>query len=295
MKIDWENVISVDMEYPDKTRAKDILYVEYKDGRLEKVVYPRGIPSDELVEMLSLADKEKIDLRVIEENSEEKKLNEDILAAQKFNDETEALVIDGNGDEKVAYVKKYDGTVEKVPYSEDMDKFIYENLEAKKHGRVSKFFEISNDPEVAKEQVKALEEVIAKKNNQTPVDNSTYSDELVEAETEAEAEEENKEAEVENTPVADSILDSDNENNINHEDEDIDIYSGRDDSSEDYSDSFNYFDSDSDEEKNINTDVEDQNFDTEANELNDDEVENEDELDTRADKLEKNYNKKDNG
>lgn len=292
MKIDWENVISVDMEYPDKTRAKDILYVEYKDGRLEKVVYPRGIPSDELVEMLSLADEEKIDLRVIEENSEEKKLNEDILAAQKFNDETEALVIDGNGDEKVAYVKKYDGTVEKVPYSEDMDKFIYENLEGKKQGRVSKFFEISNDPEVAKEQVKALEEVIEKRNNQTPVDNSTYSDELVEAETEAEAEEENKEAEVENTPVADSILDSDNENNINHEDEDIDIYSGRDDSSEDYSDSFNYFDSDSDEEKNINTDVEDQNFDTEANELNDDEVENEDELDTRADKLEKNYNKK---
>lgn len=288
MKIDWENVISVDMEYPDKARAKDILYVEYKDGRLEKVVYPRGIPSDELLEMLNLADEEKIDLRVIEENSEEKKLNEDILAAQKFNDETEALVIDGNGDEKVAYVKKYDGTVEKVPYSEDMDKFIYENLEAKKQGRVSKFFEISNDPKVAKEQVKALEEVIEKRNNQTPVDNSTYSDELVEAE----AEEENKEAEVENTPVADSILDSDNENNINHEDEDIDIYSGRDDSSEDYSDPFNYFDSDSDEEKNINTDVEDQNFDTEANELNDDEVENEDELDTRADKLEKNYNKK---
>lgn len=292
MRIDWKNVISVDMEYPDKASAKDILYVEYKDGRLEKVVYPRGIPSDELVEMLNLADEKKIDLKVIEENSEEKKFNEDILAAQKFNDETEALVIDGNGDEKVAYVKKYDGTVEKVPYSEDMDKFIYENLEAKKQGRVSKFFEISNDPKVAKEQVKALEEVIAKKNNQTSVDNSTYSDELVEAETEAEAEEENKEAKVENTPVADSILDSDNENNINHEDEDIDIYSGRDDSSEDYSDPFNYFDSDSDEEKNINTDVEDQNFDTEANELNDDEVENEDELDTRADKLEKNYNKK---
>mgnify|MGYP000492948734 CR=1 FL=1 len=292
MRIDWKNVISVDMEYPDKTRAKDILYVEYKDGRLEKVVYPRGIPSDELVEMLNLADEKKIDLKVIEENSEEKKFNEDILAAQKFNDETEALVIDGNGDEKVAYVKKYDGTVEKVPYSEDMDKFIYENLEAKKQGRVSKFFEISNNPKVAKEQVKALEEVIAKKNNQTSVDNSTYSDEFAEAETEAEAEEENKEAEVENTPVADSILDSDNEKNINHEDEDIDIYSGRDDSSEDYSDPFNYFDSDSDEEKNINTDVEDQNFDTEANELNDDEVENEDELDTRADKLEKNYNKK---
>lgn len=430
MRIDWKNVISVDMEYPDKARAKDILYVEYKDGRLEKVVYPRGIPSDELVEILNLADEKKIDLKVIEENSEEKKFNEDILAAQKFNDETEALVIDGNGDEKVAYVKKYDGTVEKVPYSEDMDKFIYENLEAKKQGRVSKFFEISNDPKVAKEQVKALEEVIEKRNNQTLVDNSTYSDELVEeenkenktdlkdietdgyetknnptheedsekeklneaaaqkfndeteglvidgngiayvnkydgtvekipyskymdkfiseqkaakergessklfefsndpevakeqvesleklvaknnnqtsvdnstytdefaeaeAETKAEAEEENKEAEVENTPVADSILDSDNENNINHEDEDIDIYSGRDDSSEDYSDPFNYFDSDSDEEKNINTDVEDQNFDTEANELNDDEVENEDELDTRADKLEKNYNKK---
>lgn len=430
MRIDWKNVISVDMEYPDKARAKDILYVEYKDGRLEKVVYPRGIPSDELVEILNLADDKKIDLKVIEENSEEKKFNEDILAAQKFNDETEALVIDGNGDEKVAYVKKYDGTVEKVPYSEDMDKFIYENLEAKKQGRVSKFFEISNDPKVAKEQVKALEEVIEKRNNQTPVDNSTYSDELVEeenkedktdlkdietdgyetknnptheedsekeklneaaaqkfndeteglvidgngiayvnkydgtvekipyskymdkfiseqkaakergessklfefsndpevakeqvesleklvaknnnqtsvdnstytdefaeaeAETKAEAEEENKEAEVENTPVADSILDSDNEKNINHEDEDIDIYSGRDDSSEDYSDPFNYFDSDSDEEKNINTDVEDQNFDTEANELNDDEVENEDELDTRADKLEKNYNKK---
>ena len=424
MRIDWKNVISVDMEYPDKARAKDILYVEYKDGRLEKVVYPRGIPSDELVEILNLADEKKIDLKVIEENSEEKKFNEDILAAQKFNDETEALVIDGNGDEKVAYVKKYDGTVEKVPYSEDMDKFIYENLEAKKHGRVSKFFEISNDPEVAKGQVQALEKVIEKRNNQTPVDNSTYSDELVEEENkedktdlkdietdgyetknnptheedsekeklneaaaqkfndeteglvidgngiayvnkydgtvekipyskymdkfiseqkaakergessklfefsndpevakeqvesleklvaknnnqtsvdnstysdefaEAETEEENKEAEVENTPVADSILDSDNENNINHEDEDIDIYSGRDDSSEDYSDPFNYFDSDSDEEKNINTDVEDQNFDTEANELNDDEVENEDELDTRADKLEKNYNKK---
>lgn len=430
MKIDWENVISVDMEYPDEERIEDILYIEYKNDRLEKVVYPTGIPSDELVEILNLADDKKIDLKVIEENSEEKKFNEDILAAQKFNDETEALVIDGNGDEKVAYVKKYDGTVEKVPYSEDMDKFIYENLEAKKQGRVSKFFEISNDPKVAKEQVKALEEVIEKRNNQTPVDNSTYSDELVEeenkedktdlkdietdgyetknnptheedsekeklneaaaqkfndeteglvidgngiayvnkydgtvekipyskymdkfiseqkaakergessklfefsndpevakeqvesleklvaknnnqtsvdnstytdefaeaeAETKAEAEEKNKEAEVENTPVADSILDSDNEKNINHEDEDIDIYSGRDDSSEDYSDPFNYFDSDSDEEKNINTDVEDQNFDTEANELNDDEVENEDELDTRADKLEKNYNKK---
>ena len=63
MRIDWKNVISVDMEYPDKARAKDILYVEYKDGRLEKVVYPRGIPSDELVEMLNLADEKKIDLK----------------------------------------------------------------------------------------------------------------------------------------------------------------------------------------------------------------------------------------
>ena len=138
MKIDWENVDNIGAVYSkngEQVNAINTIYVEYKDGRLEKVVYPRGIPSDELVEMLSLADKEKIDLRVIEENSEEKKLNEDILAAQKFNDETEALVIDGNGDEKVAYVKKYDGTVEKVPYSEDMDKFIYENLEGKKQGR----------------------------------------------------------------------------------------------------------------------------------------------------------------
>ena len=300
MRIDWKNVISVDMEYPDKTRAKDILYVEYKDGRLEKVVYPRGIPSDELVEMLNLADEKKIDLKVIEENSEEKKLNEDILAAQKFNDETEALVIDGNGDEKVAYVKKYDGTVEKVPYSEDMDKFIYENLEAKKQGRVSKFFEISNDPEVAKEQVKTLEEVIEKRNNQTPVDNSTYSDELVE--------EENKENK---TDLKDIETDGyETKNNPTHEEdseEDINIYSGRDDmdpmdlayntfnkDSKNTSDLEEAVEEPSDVENNPEevTEVEDQNLDTEANELNDDEVENEDELDTRADKLEKNYNKK---
>lgn len=300
MRIDWKNVISVDMEYPDKARAKDILYVEYKDGRLEKVVYPRGIPSDELVEILNLADEKKIDLKVIEENSEEKKLNEDILAAQKFNDETEALVIDGNGDEKVAYVKKYDGTVEKVPYSEDMDKFIYENLEAKKQGRVSKFFEISNDPKVAKEQVKALEEVIEKRNNQTPVDNSTYSDELVE--------EENKENK---TDLKDIETDGyETKNNPTHEEdseEDINIYSGRDDmdpmdlayntfnkDSKNTSDLEEAVEEPSDVENNPEevTEVEDQNLDTEANELNDDEVENEDELDTRADKLEKNYNKK---
>ena len=300
MRIDWKNVISVDMEYPDKARAKDILYVEYKDGRLEKVVYPRGIPSDELVEILNLADEKKIDLKVIEENSEEKKFNEDILAAQKFNDETEALVIDGNGDEKVAYVKKYDGTVEKVPYSEDMDKFIYENLEAKKQGRVSKFFEISNDPKVAEGQVKALEEVIEKRNNQTPVDNSTYSDELVE--------EENKENK---TDLKDIETDGyETKNNPTHEEdseEDINIYSGRDDmdpmdlayntfnkDSKNTSDLEEAVEEPSDVENNPEevTEVEDQNLDTEANELNDDEVENEDELDTRADKLEKNYNKK---
>ena len=283
MKIDWENVISVDMEYPDEERTEDILYVEYKNDRLEKVVYPRGIPSEELLEILNLADKKKIDLRVIEENSEEEKLNEDILAAQKFNDETEALVIDGNGDEKVAYVKKYDGTVEKVPYSEDMNRFIHENLEKKERGEISKFFEISNDPEVAKGQVKALEEAIDKKNNQTPANNSTYSDELAEEEAKPETE-----AEAE---------------------EDINIYSGRDDI--DPMDlAYNTFNKDSKNASDLEeaaaveepsevennpeevTEVEDQNSDTEVNELNDDEVENKDELDTRADKLEKNYNKK---
>ena len=302
MKIDWENVISVDMEYPDEERTEDILYVEYKNDRLEKVVYPTGIPANELVEILNLADNKKIDLRVIGKNSEEEKLNEGIIAAQKFNDETEALVIDGNGDEKVAYVKKYDGTVKKVPYSEDMNRFIHENLKKKERGEISKFFEISNDPEVAEGQVKALEDVIAKKNNETPVDNSTYSDEL------AEAEEENKKEEIENIPVADSILDSDNEKNINTEDEeDINIYSGRDDM--DPMDlAYNTFNKDSKNTSDLEeaaeepsevennpeevTEVEDQISDIEANELNDDEAENEDELDTRADKLEKNYNKK---
>lgn len=347
MKIDWENVISVDMEYPDEERTEDILYVEYKNDRLEKVVYPTGIPANELVEILNLADKKKIDLRVIEKNSEEEKLNEGILAAQKFNDETEALVIDGNGDEKIAYVKKHDGTVEKVPYSEDMNRFIHENLEKKERGEISKFFEISNDPEVAKGQVKALEDVIAKKNNETPVDNSTYFDEEKELNTKTENKnssdarslddmakfylepsedlvsdkdnekvsdlkepiEESKDAEVKNTTVADSILDSDDEKNVNTEDEeDKNIYSGRDDM--DPMDlAYNTFNKDSKNASDLEeaveepsevennpeevTDAEDQNFDTEANELNDeDEVENEDELDTRADKLEKNYNKK---
>ena len=40
------------------------LYIEYKNDRLEKVVYPTGIPANELVEILNLADKKKIDLRV---------------------------------------------------------------------------------------------------------------------------------------------------------------------------------------------------------------------------------------
>ncbi len=300
MKIDWENVISVDMEYPDEERTEDILYVEYKNDRLEKVVYPTGIPANELVEILNLADKKKIDLRVIGKNSEEEKLNEGIIAAQKFNDETEALVIDGNGDEKVAYVKKYDGTVEKVPYSEDMNRFIHENLEKKERGEISKFFEISNDPEVAKGQIKALEEAIAKKNNQTPVDNSTYSDELVE--------EENKENK---TDLKDIETDGyETKNNPTHEEdseEDINIYSGRDDmdpmdlayntfnkGGKNASDLEEAVEEPSDVENNPEevTEVENQNLDTEANELNDDEVENEDELDTRADKLEKNYNKK---
>ena len=300
MKIDWENVISVDMEYPDEERAEDILYIEYKNDRLEKVVYPTGIPANELVEILNLADKKKIDLRVIEKNSEEEKLNEGIIAAQKFNDETEALVIDGNGDEKIAYVKKYDGTVEKIPYSEDMNRFIHENLKKKERGEISKFFEISNDPEVAKGQVKALEDVIAKKNNETPVDNSTYSDELVE--------EENKENK---TDLKDIETDGyETKNNPTHEEdseEDINIYSGRDDmdpmdlayntfnkDSKNTSDLEEAVEEPSDVENNPEevTEVEDQSLDTEANELNDDEVENEDELDTRADKLEKNYNKK---
>ena len=104
----------------------------------------------------------------------EEELNE--AAAQKFNDETEALVIDGNGDEKVAYVKKYDGTVEKIPYSKNMDKFISEQKAAMERGESSRFFEISSDPEVAKGQVEALEEVINRNNNLASADNSKQSD-----------------------------------------------------------------------------------------------------------------------
>ena len=100
----------------------------------------------------------------------EEELNE--AAAQKFNDETETLVINGNSDKKVAYVKKYDGTVEKIPYSKNMDKFISEQKAAMERGESSRFFEISSDPEVAKGQVEALEEVINRNNNLASADNS---------------------------------------------------------------------------------------------------------------------------
>lgn len=104
----------------------------------------------------------------------EEKLNE--AAAQKFNDETEALVINGNSDKKVAYVKKYDGTIEKIPYSKNMDKFIGEQKAAKERGKFSRFFEISSDPEVAKGQVEALEEIINRNNHLDSADNSKQSD-----------------------------------------------------------------------------------------------------------------------
>jgi len=104
----------------------------------------------------------------------EEELNE--AAAQKFNDETETLVINGNNDKKVAYVKKYDGTVEKIPYSKNMDKFISEQKAAMERGESSRFFEISSDPEVAKGQVEALEEVINRNNNLASADNSKQSD-----------------------------------------------------------------------------------------------------------------------
>ena len=104
----------------------------------------------------------------------EEELNE--AAAQKFNDETEALVINGNGDKKVAYVKKYDGTVEKIPYSKNMDKFIGEQKAAKERGKFSRFFEISSDPEVARGEVEALEEIINRNNNLDSADNSKQSD-----------------------------------------------------------------------------------------------------------------------
>lgn len=316
MKIDWENVDNIGAVYSkngEQVNAINTIYVEYKDGRLGKFTYPEGVPLDELKNIKELADSQKLTLKMFDSNSErdtkEIELYEYDLKVQEFMDETEALVIDNRGEKGIAYIKKRDGSIEKRPYSPIMDKFIYESLEAKKQGKFGKFFEIDEGPE-AEKRVEALEEVIAKKNNQTSVDNSTYSDEFAEAETEAEAEaeEENKEAEVENTPVADSILDSDNEKNINTEDEeDINIYSGRDDmdpmdlayntfnkDSKNASDLEEAVEEPSDVENNPEevTDLEDQNLDTEANELNDDEVENEDELDTRADKLEKKYNKK---
>ena len=104
----------------------------------------------------------------------EEEFNE--AAAQKFNDETEALIINGNGDKKVAYVKKYDGTIEKIPYSKNMDKFIGEQKAAMERGESSRFFEISSDPEVAKGQVEALEEIINRNNNLDSADNSKQSD-----------------------------------------------------------------------------------------------------------------------
>ena len=107
----------------------------------------------------------------------EEEFNEAV--AQKFNDETETLIINGNGDKKVAYVKKYDGTVEKIPYSKNMDKFIGEQKSAMERGESSRFFEISSDPEVAKGQVEALEEIINRNNNLDSADNSKQSDENV--------------------------------------------------------------------------------------------------------------------
>ncbi len=104
----------------------------------------------------------------------EEELNE--AAVQKFNDETETLIINGNGDKIVAYVKKYDGTVEKIPYSKNMDKFIGEQKAAMKRGESSRFFEISSDPEVAKGQVEALEEIINRNNKLDSADNSKQSD-----------------------------------------------------------------------------------------------------------------------
>lgn len=263
MKIDWENVDNIGAVYSkngEQVNAINTIYVEYKDGRLGKFTYPEGVPLDELKNIKELADSQKLTLKMFDSNSErdtkEIELYEYDLKVQEFMDETEALVIDNRGEKGIAYIKKYDGSIEKRPYSPIMDKFIYESLEAKKQGKFGKFFEIGEGPE-AEKQVEALEEVMARK------------------------EKENFE----------------------------DIYSGRDDMDPmDFA--YNTFNKDSENTSDLEeaeaveeqsevennpeevTDLEDQTFDTEANELNDDEVENEDELDTRADKLEKNYNKK---
>lgn len=263
MKIDWENVDNIGAVYSkngEQVNAINTIYVEYKDGRLGKFTYPEGVPLDELKNIKELADSQKLTLKMFDSNSErdtkEIELYEYDLKVQEFMDETEALVIDNRGEKGIAYIKKYDGSIEKRPYSPIMDKFIYESLEAKKQGKFGKFFEIGEGPE-AEKQVEALEEVMARK------------------------EKENFE----------------------------DIYSGRDDMDPmDFA--YNTFNKDSENTSDLEeaeaveeqsevennpeevTDLEDQTFDTEANELNDDEVENEDELDTRADKLEKNYNNK---
>lgn len=263
MKIDWENVDNIGAVYSkngEQVNAINTIYVEYKDGRLGKFTYPEGVPLDELKNIKELADSQKLTLKMFDSNSErdtkEIELYEYDLKVQEFMDETEALVIDNRGEKGIAYIKKYDGSIEKRPYSPIMDKFIYESLEAKKQGKFGKFFEIGEGPE-AEKQVEALEEVMARK------------------------EKENFE----------------------------DIYSGRDDMDPmDFA--YNTFNKDSENTSDLEeaeaveeqsevennpeevTDLEDQTFDTEANELNDAEVENGEELDTRADKLEKNYNKK---
>lgn len=263
MKIDWENVDNIGAVYSkngEQVNAINTIYVEYKDGRLGKFTYPEGVPLDELKNIKELADSQKLTLKMFDSNSErdtkEIELYEYDLKVQEFMDETEALVIDNRGEKGIAYIKKYDGSIEKRPYSPIMDKFIYESLEAKKQGKFGKFFEIGEGPE-AEKQVEALEEVMARK------------------------EKENFE----------------------------DIYSGRDDMDPmDFA--YNTFNKDSkntsdleeaeavEEQSEVEnnpeevTDLEDPTFDTEANELNDAEVENGEEIDTRADKLEKNYNKK---
>ncbi len=263
MKINWENVDNIGAVYSkngEQVNAINTIYVEYKDGRLGKFTYPEGVPLDELKNIKELADSQKLTLKMFDSNSErdtkEIELYEYDLKVQEFMDETEALIIDNRGEKGIAYIKKYDGSIEKRPYSPIMDKFIYESLEAKKQGKFGKFFEIGEGPE-AEKRVEALEEVMARK------------------------EKENFE----------------------------DIYSGRDDMDPmDFA--YNTFNKDSkntsdleeaeavEEQSEVEnnpeevTDLEDQTFDTEANELNDAEVENGEGLDTRADKLEKNYNKK---
>lgn len=253
MKIDWENVDSVDIVYSKENRHDVTAYVEYKNGKLEKVVYPEGMQFDDLKEIKKLADSKELELRMIESDSEEVKENEDMLEAQKFNDETESLVIDRSGENDVAYVKKIDGSIEKVPYSPVMDKFIYENLEAKKRGETSKFFEISEGPN-AEKQVAALEEAINKKNNSE----HNKTEDIVEPEKD--------------TKTSDDFED---------------ILSGRDDSDL----AFDTFNNNTEETINENSNEADDEY--ENIDENEDELDNEQETEEndREEKL-KNYNKK---